>query len=66
MAAIFKIYDTYNDMLNRKIKGIKRYNQSTEPSLSDTEMCIWRDSDDGKIYLLYKDETSGQKKTEMT
>lgn len=45
--------------------GPKRYNQSAEPILNDREMCIWRDTDDAKVYLIYKDEISGQKKVEM-
>lgn len=40
---------------------------STEPTLtSDGELKVWRDTDDGKVYLLYKDADSGQKKIELT
>ncbi len=43
-----------------------RTSQSSEPTLAEGEMRIWRDSDDGKVYLVYNDEDSGQKKVELT
>jgi len=46
-----------------------RYNQATEPSgaqLSTNELCFWRDSSSGKIYIMYEDIYSGVKKVELT
>ena len=62
----FWVTESFVSVENLPLKNIKRYNQSAEPSLNDKEMCIWRDPDDGKVYLIYKDETSGQKKVELT
>lgn len=45
---------------------IRRTAQSAEPTLDNSEIRIWRDSDDGKVYLVYNDAESGQKKIELT
>ena len=50
----------------------RRVNQSAEP-ISGTgstqidvgEQIIWRDTDDGKVYLMYNDINSGVKKIEL-
>lgn len=44
----------------------RRLNQSAEPTPGTGEMMIWRDTDDGKVYLLYNDADSGAKKIELT
>lgn len=44
---------------------MRRYSQSTEPSLDTGEMALWRDSDDGKTYLVYNDVDSGQNLVEL-
>ena len=44
---------------------MKRYNQATEPSLADGEMAMWRDTDNGKTYLVYNDADSGQNLVEL-
>ena len=62
----FEINYNNVDFKNFPIKGIKRYNQSAEPNLTNTYISFWRDTDDGKVYLIYKDATSGQKKVELT
>ena len=45
---------------------IRRVSQSSEPTPDSGELMIWRDSDDGKVYLMYEDATSGTKKVELT
>jgi len=42
-----------------------RYAASTQPGIGDGQLCIWRDTDDGKIYLIYDDADSGAKKIEL-
>ncbi|MCP4651574.1 MAG: hypothetical protein GY853_16040 [PVC group bacterium] len=44
----------------------KRVAQSLEPTAETGEMMFWRDTDDGKVYLIYNDTDSGQKKVELT
>ena len=51
----------------------RRINQSSQPAsgtgstqIDTGEMIIWRDSDDGKIYYIYNDSSSGIKKIELT
>jgi hypothetical protein len=50
-----------------------RISQSSQPTsgtgateIDTGEMIIWRDSDDGKVYYVYNDATSGIKKVELT
>jgi hypothetical protein len=52
---------------------IRRLNQSTIPTSGDGstqisvgELLTWRDTDDGKIYIVYNDTTSGIKSIELT
>ncbi|KPL12709.1 hypothetical protein AMJ74_06345 [candidate division WOR_3 bacterium SM1_77] len=52
---------------------IRRVSQSAEPTSGEDsdkidvgEIMIWRDSDDGKIYLIYNDTDSDIKKIELT
>lgn len=42
-----------------------RVAQSAEPTLVAGQATIWRDTDDGKVYLVYNDTDSGQKKVEL-
>jgi len=42
-----------------------RSNQSAQPTPDTGELIIWRDSDDGKIYLIYNDTDTGAKKVEL-
>lgn len=42
-----------------------RIAQADEPNADTGELIIWRDTDDGKIYLIYNDTDSGQKKVEL-
>ena len=44
----------------------RRLSQSAQPTPQSGEMLIWRDSDDGKTYIVYNDPTSGGRKVEMT
>ena len=44
----------------------KRTNQSAQPTPISGEIRVWRDTDDGKVYLIYNDPTGGVKKVEMT
>lgn len=47
--------------------GPERASQSAEPTLvSSEEWRIWRDTDDDKTYLVYKDPDLGQRKVELT
>ena len=43
----------------------KRVAQSTIPTPSVGAIVIWRDTDDGKVYLVYNDTDSGVKSVEM-
>lgn len=45
---------------------LHRDNQSAQPTPATGELLVWRDSDDGKVYLVYTDATSGGKKVELT
>uniref|UniRef100_A0A6M3KZ35 Uncharacterized protein n=1 Tax=viral metagenome TaxID=1070528 RepID=A0A6M3KZ35_9ZZZZ len=42
-----------------------RLAQSAEPAADTGEMIIWRDTDDGKVYIIYNDADSGQVKIEL-
>lgn len=43
-----------------------RLAQSAQPTPDTGELVIWRDTDDGKVYLVYNDTDSGVKQVEMT
>ena len=43
-----------------------RIAQSAQPTPDTGELVIWRDTDDGKVYLVYNDTDSGVKQVEMT
>ena len=43
-----------------------RLAQSAQPTPGAGEIVIWRDTDDGKVYLVYNDADSGVKSVEMT
>lgn len=42
-----------------------RIAQATQPAPDTGELVVWRDTDDGKIYLVYNDADSGVKQCEM-
>lgn len=42
-----------------------RISQSAQPTPDTGELVIWRDTDDGKVYLVYNDTDSGVKQIEM-
>lgn len=42
-----------------------RIAQAAQPSPDTGELVIWRDTDDGKVYLVYNDTDSGVKQIEM-
>lgn len=42
-----------------------RLAQSTQPTPGTGELVVWRDTDDGKVYLVYNDADSGVKQVEM-
>jgi hypothetical protein len=44
----------------------RRISQSAQPTISDGEMVVWRDSDDDKVYIIYDDVNAGPKKVELT
>jgi hypothetical protein len=43
-----------------------RIAQSVQPTPDTGELIVWRDTDDGKVYLVYNDTDSGVKQVEMT
>ena len=44
----------------------RRISQSAEPGPSSGEMYFWHDTDDGKVYLMYNDPSTGVVKIELT
>jgi len=42
-----------------------RLAQSAQPTPDTGELILWRDTDDGKVYLVYNDADSGVKQVEM-
>jgi hypothetical protein len=44
---------------------VPRVAQATEPALGAGKMAVWRDTDDGSMWLLYNDADSGQVKIEL-
>jgi hypothetical protein len=44
----------------------RRLNQSAQPAPASKELLVWRDTDDGKVYLVYSDPDSGALKVELT
>lgn len=45
--------------------AFNRVNQASEPTVPSGQFQMWRDTDDGKVYLIFNDPTSGQKKVEL-
>lgn len=43
-----------------------RIAQSAQPTPDTGEIVIWRDTDDGKVYIVYNDTNSGIKQVELT
>lgn len=43
-----------------------RLAQAAQPTPDTGELVVWRDTDDGKVYLVYNDTDSGVKQVEMT
>jgi hypothetical protein len=44
----------------------RRVSQNAEPTPGTDELYIWRDADDNKVYLIFKDPDEGVKKVELT
>ena len=67
-AAFKRIQLSLESVMNLETNAFKltRVSQADEPTLESGQLMIWRDSDDGKIYLVFNDPDSGQKKVEMT
>lgn len=62
--------DTNSKTLQEIVDGLaiatpKRTAQADEPTGEVGKLEIWRDTDDGKVYLIYNDTDSGQKKIEL-
>ena len=75
LSSNYSLFGTNGDISFVGTAGLypRRLNQSAEPitgtgstQLDSKEFTLWRDSDDGKVYLVYNDETSGIKKVELT
>jgi hypothetical protein len=65
LAQMYKsVYEAFQ--LVKKGLWVIRYNQSAEPSLDTGNLSIWRDTDDGKVYLVYNDPDTGQVTVELT
>jgi hypothetical protein len=66
-----QLYSALNNYLEvNKLKPekfyLRRVSQSAQPTPSDGELLLWRDTDDDKTYLVYDDEDVGTRKIELT